>query len=117
MTRVLSLHEYDLRSGVEPSTFEAGLRRAEARGLFHLPGLRDHLFLRGLKGARRGGYAALWIYESREAWEGLWGPPESPLPRSRHPARWRVWEEEILAPFLTVDPHQVRFTAYEELFG
>ena len=75
MARIVSVHEYELRPGVEPADFERALGDAERRGLFELPGLCEQHFLRGLKGARRGAYAAVWIFESREAWEALWGPP------------------------------------------
>jgi hypothetical protein len=91
------------------------LRDAERRGLFDLPGPREHHFLRGLKGARRGAYAALWIFESREAWEKLWGPPDAPHPPSQYPEKWQVWENEILAPLLSQDPDTIRFTSYEEI--
>ena len=115
MTRVVSVHEYELRPGVSPADFERALGDAERRGLFDLPGLREHHFLRGLKGARRGGYAAIWIFDSREAWEKLWGPPGAPLPPSQYPQKWQVWENEILAPLLSQDPDKIRFTSYEEV--
>jgi len=115
VTRVVSVHEYELRPGVSPADFERALGDAERRGLFDLPGLREHHFLRGLKGARRGGYAAIWIFDSREAWEKLWGPPGAPLPPSQYPAKWQVWENEILAPLLCQDPDTIRFTSYEEI--
>ena len=91
------------------------LRDAEARDLFRLPGLVAHHFLRGLKGARGGQYTALWIYESREAWERLWGTPEHPRAPRDYPDAWTTWEEEFLAPFLDVHPDAIRYTAYEEL--
>lgn len=115
MTRVVSIHEYELRPGIDPADFERALSDAERRGLFELPGLREHHFLRGLKGARRGAYAALWIFESREAWEKLWGPLGAPHPPSQYPEKWQVWENEILAPLLSQDPDTIRFTSYQEL--
>ena len=114
MARVISLHEYELRPGVQAADFERALRDAEQRGLFDLPGLTEHCFLRGLKGARRDAYAALWVFESREAWERLWGRPEAPHPPSQYPAKWQVWEE-ILAPFLVQDPDTIRFTSYQAI--
>ena len=30
------------------------------------------------------------------------------------PDNWKVWEREILAPFLAEDPDAIRFTTYEE---
>jgi hypothetical protein len=73
MPRVISVHEYDLKPDVQEAAFENALHDAERRGLLELPGLTGHYFLRGLKGARRGAYTAIWIFESREAWERLWG--------------------------------------------
>ena len=81
MGRIVSIHEYNLKPGVNV------------------------------------GYAALWIYESREAWEHLWGTPEHPRPSQEYPDSWRVWEEEVLAPFLGDHPDRIRFTAYGELKG
>ena len=115
MTRIVSVHEYELRPGVEPADFERAVSDAERRGLFDLPGLCEHHFLRGLKGARRGCYAAVWIFESREAWERLWGPPDAPRPPSQYPQKWQAWENEILAPLLSQDPDTIRFTSYEEV--
>lgn len=115
MARIVSVHEYELKPGVEPAEFERAVRNAEQRGLFDLPSLNDHYFLRGLKGGRRGSYAAIWIFESREAWEKLWGPPGAPLPPSQYPLKWQVWEKEILAPLLSQDPDTIRFTSYQEV--
>jgi hypothetical protein len=115
VARVVSIHEYELRPGVRPADFERALGDAERRGLFDLPGLSEHYFLRGLKGARRGAYAAVWIFDSRAAWEALWGPPDAPRPPSQYPEKWRLWEREILAPFLTQDPDTIRFTSYQEI--
>jgi hypothetical protein len=110
MARIISIHEYDLKPGSNPAQFEQALRDAEARGLFDLPGLTAHHFVKGVKGARRNAYAAMWIYESREAWERLWGTPEEP----RAPEKWRIWEEE-LAPILSDHPDAITFTTYEDL--
>jgi hypothetical protein len=115
MARIISIHEYDLKPGSDAQQFEDLIRAAEARGLLQLPGLTAHYFVRGSKGARRGAYAAVWIYESREAWEQLWGTPEQPRSPQDYPENWKIWEEEILAPFLAQPPDAVRFTAYEEL--
>jgi hypothetical protein len=117
MGRIVSIHEYDLRPGIDVEEFERVLHDAEARGLFRLPGLVAHHFVKGAKGVRRGAYAALWIYETREAWERLWGTPEHPRSAREYPATWRVWEQEMLAPFLRDDPDAISFTAYEELTG
>src|SRR2546429_3952992 len=89
MVRMISIHEYDLRPGSSAERFEQAFRAAEARGLFELPGLTAHHFAKGVKGARQDAYAAVWIYESREAWERLWGTLERPLGRTEYPEKWR----------------------------
>jgi hypothetical protein len=115
MGQIFSIHEYDLKPGIEPAAFEAAIRRADSTGLLRLPGLVAHYFVKGLKGTRRGAYAAVWIYESREAWQRLWGAPESPRPPEDYPENWKIWETQILAPFLVEHPDVLRFTAYVEL--
>ena len=115
MARVISIHEYELRPSVQEAAFERALHDAESRGLFDLPGLIEHHFLRGMKGARRGAYTAIWIFESREAWEKLWGTVEAPRPAVDYPENWKIWETAILASFLTQDPDTIRFTSYEEI--
>ena len=115
MAHVISIHEYDLRPGIDPARFEQALHGAEARGLLKLPGLITHYFVKGTKGARAGAYAAVWIYESREAWEQIWGRPERPKAPDEYPENWKVWEETVLAPFLGQHPDQIRFTTYEVL--
>ena len=117
MARIISVHEYDLKPGSNPAQFEQALRDAEARGLFDLPGLVAHHVVKGVKGARRDAYAAVWIYESREAWERLWGTLEHPLERTEYPEKWRIWEEELLAPILSGHPDAIAFTAYEVVTG
>src|SRR5262245_18238863 len=89
MGRVVSIHEYELKPGTNIEQFEQVLRDAEARGLLQLPGLVAHYFVKGAKGVRRGGYAAVWIYESREAWEHIWGTPEHPRLPEEYPDTWR----------------------------
>ncbi len=117
MASVVSIHEYELKAGVDAGEFESAIQAAEARGLFKLPGLVSHHFIKGIKGTRQGRYAAVWIYESREAWQLLWGTPEQPRHFDEYPTNWRIWEEEVLASFLDRNPDKVSFTAYEELDG
>jgi len=112
---VISIHEYELKPGTRHEEFERAVRDAEHRGLFALPGLVGHHFLKGMKGARRDAYAMIWIFESRAAWEALWGAVEDPHPPTAYPAPWKVWENEVLAPFLAQDPDTIRFTSYAEL--
>jgi hypothetical protein len=115
MSRIVSIHEYELKLGADAELFERAIGDAEARGLLRLPGLTAHCFVRGLKGARSGRYAAIWTYESREAWERLWGPPGNPKRWHDYPESWRTWEAEVLAPFLAQHPDAIRYTAYEVL--
>ncbi len=115
MPRIISIHEYVLRDEVDAAAFEAALREARERGLFQLPGLERFHFLRGIRGDRRGRYAAVWVYESRDAWEALWGPVDAPATKADYPETWKVWEDEVLAPFLAGDPDRITFTSYQEL--
>jgi hypothetical protein len=114
MPKIISIHEYILTPEADKYQFEQALRTAQVRGLFHLPGLEAYHFLKGIKGARKGHYTAIWIYENREAWERLWGPVDHPRLKHEYPENWQIWEDEILAPFLTQDPDTITFTAYEE---
>jgi len=115
MPKVISVHEYELKPDVQDADFERAIQDAERRGLLDLPGLVGHHFLKGLKGARRGAYAAIWIFESREAWERLWGPVGAPCPAAEYPENWKIWENRILAPLLTQPPDTIRFTSYQEV--
>ena len=111
MARIISIHEYSLRSGVSGEDFEKAVETAVRRGLFRLPGLEAYHFLRGVKGHRKGEYAAVWIYRDREAWEELWGPPEHPVGKENYPEPWKIWEDEILAPLLDRDPDRIIYTS------
>jgi len=115
MARVVSIHEYQLKPDVDRIAFERAFRDADRRGLFALPGLVEYHFLKGLKGAQHDGYAVVWLYESREAWEMLWGSLECPVQPSEYPEKWKIWENEVLAPFLTQHADGIRFSSYEEL--
>jgi hypothetical protein len=116
MARIVSVHEYVLKPTVDEKSFDKAIQEAEKRGLFKLPGLLGYHILKGIKGSRRGCYAAIWVYKDRQAWERLWGSPEYPRERSDYPENWQVWEE-ILSSFLTDDPDEIQFTAYEECIG
>ncbi len=115
MPKVISIHEYVLKPGVTGQQFENALHVARERGLLQLPGLVDYHVIKGIKGGRKGHFTAIWIYESREAWEALWGSVEHPRTKHEYPANWQVWEDELLAPLLTQDPDTITFTSYEEL--
>ncbi len=114
MPKVISIHEYTLKPGVDEAQFERAIQKARDRGLLRLPGLVEYHFVKGIRGSRRGRYAAIWVYESKEAWENLWGPPDQPRREQDYPENWKVWENEVLAPFLDRDPDKIEFTAYEE---
>lgn len=104
-----------LKSEIDDEQFEQALGIAQERALFHLPGLADYHIVKGIKGSRKGCYTDIWIYESREAWEALWGPVDEPRNKHEYPANWQVWENELLAPLLSQEPDTITFTSYEEL--
>jgi hypothetical protein len=114
MATVISIHEYELKPGVLEDDFQQAIVMAENRGLFQLPGLVNHYMVKGIRGSRSNRYAAIWVYESRQAWERLWGSLENPLPKEEYPGKWKVWEDEFLAPLLSQAPDQINYTAYEE---
>lgn len=111
---MISVHEYELAPGTTREDFVEVVRTAEARGLFDIEGLRDHEFLLGVRGAGKGELAALWRWESRQAWEEVWGPVGDPKPPAEYPERWREWEA-LLGPLLSDDPDEIRFTSYRRL--
>lgn len=111
---MISVHEYDLAPGKTRDDFVEAVRSAEDRKLFEIEGLRDHEFLLGVRGAGAGKPAALWRWESRRAWEELWGPADDPKPPSEYPEKWTKWEA-LLEPILSEDPDEIRFTSYREL--
>lgn len=117
MPRIISVHEYELRPEVDPTNFEAAIQEAQAQQVPDLPGLETYYLLKGIKGARPQDYAAIWIYESRAAWEALWGPPDDPVEKKDYPENWKSWEDEVLAPYLHPDPDAIRFTSYRALSG
>ena len=79
MSKIISIHEYVLKPDADKKQFEKAIQKAKERGLLKLPGLVEYHFMKGIKGSRSGYYAAIWIYESREAWERIWGTPGFPL--------------------------------------
>ena len=115
MSRVVSVHEYRLRASAAEEAFEQAIQEARASDLLRLPGLVACHFIKGIRGNRKGHYAAIWVYESKEAWERLWGPVDRPKQKTEYPANWKRWEEEVLRPFLAEDPDEIKFTSYEEL--
>jgi len=113
MKKIISIHEYELKSGVTGKEFEGAFKTAEQEGLFNLPGLVNFYFLKGIKGKRRGHYAAVWVYRDRQAWEQLWGPVEKPVGKENYPVNWQRWENDILVNFIEGDPDKIFYTSYE----
>ncbi|MFQ5937497.1 MAG: hypothetical protein ACE5LB_13925 [Acidiferrobacterales bacterium] len=70
--------------------FEQAIRQAQARGLLALPGLLAYHLVNGVRGSRRDLYVAIWTYESKEAWERLWGPVDRPYGKDKYPATCEV---------------------------
>ena len=112
-TVIVSVHHYELTESATDQEFHDAVREAERRGLFDLPGLVEYRFLRGIKGTRENGYTALWTYESRQAWQNLWGPSEDPVSQDEYPDKWMRWEEELLAPLISGDPDDIDYTSYK----
>jgi hypothetical protein len=115
MTKIISIHEYTLKPEVSEAQLKDAIQHALDRHLLQLPGLVEVHFLYGIKGKHSGQFTALWIYESREAWEQLWGSPEQPRSKVDYPEIWKIWEDEILAPLLDRDPDQIDYTTYEAI--
>lgn len=115
---IVSLHHYELAESADPSDFHDAVDEARNRELFEaIPGLVDYHIGQGIKGTREGAFAAVWLYESREAWEDVWGPVDDPVAKAEYPEAWLVWEDELLAPVLTKDPDGIEYTSYECLDG
>ncbi|MGD2159379.1 MAG: hypothetical protein PVG32_21055 [Anaerolineales bacterium] len=115
MTPIISIHEYKLKPGVKGEDFEAAVQKAMDRNLLRLPGLVDSYLLKGIRGKRQGQYAAVWVYENKETWQALWGPLGQPIRKADYPENWKLWEDEVLAPFLDQDPDKISFTSYQTL--
>jgi hypothetical protein len=115
MGRIISIHEYELKANTIESDFERSIIEAKKQGILQLPGLVDYYFVKGIRGFRNKKYAAIWIFEHREAWENLWGPVDHPRKKKDYPENWKIWEEKILTPYLICDPDKIVFTSYEEI--
>jgi hypothetical protein len=110
---IISIHHYELAESVTDQEFHDAVCKAEQRGLFDLPGLVEYQFLQGIKGTRKEGHTALWTYESRQAWQALWGPSEDPVSQDEYPDKWQRWEENLLAPLIPGNPDNIDHTSYE----
>jgi hypothetical protein len=112
MPKVISIHQYSLKPGTDAQLFENAYRQAKANGLFNLPGLVECYLVKGIRGERRGEYAAIWIYESQGTWEHTWGVVGAPVSPTDYPPGWVTWENEILSQFLEEHPDKICFTSY-----
>lgn len=111
---VVSVHHYELAETADPSEFHEAVSEAVDRGLFeNIPGLVDYRIGRGIRGARAGEFAAVWIYESKEAWTAVWGPIGEPVAKTDYPDPWLTWEDELLDPILAEDPDTIEYTSHE----
>ena len=115
MSRIVSIHEYILKPNVDGDQFERAIKGAKDKRLLDLPGLVSITFVKGIRGERLNHYAAIWIYESEDAWANLWGSVDQPLNKKDYPKNWQIWEDQILAPFLDQVPDRITFTAYKEV--
>lgn len=113
MKQIVCVHEYVLKSGVSGKDFELAIKTAELESLFNLPGLENHYFVRGVKGNRKGQYAAVWVYRNRQVWEKLWGRPDKPVGKDNYPETWKRWENDILARLIEGEPDKIVYTSYE----
>jgi hypothetical protein len=115
---ITSIHHYELAESADPSDFRDAVEEAVRRELFaSIPGLVDYRFVRGIKGDRTGKFAAVWTYESLEAWSDVWGPVDDPVPKAEYPDEWLSWEDELLEPIPADDPDDIQFTSYEVVAG
>jgi len=71
MGRIISIHEYDLKPGLTSSSLSKPCATLK-HGVAPAPRARGSLFCQRGERCPPRAYAALWIYESREAWERLW---------------------------------------------
>lgn len=111
---VVSVHHYELAKSAAPSDFREAVSEAVDRGLFdEVPGLIEYRIGRGIRGARTGEFAAVWVYESEAAWTEVWGPVGDPVAKTEYPDPWLTWEEELLTPVLADDPDAIEYTSYE----
>lgn len=109
MSRIYAIHEYELKRGVMSNEFESAIVNKLAN--LHMTGLVSKHLLRGYKGERKGKYAVLWIFESQEALEKLFGTETRPLPE---PPDF-VGYENFIAKYIDREPMQITFTDYCEV--
>ena len=114
MPRVVAVHELELRRDADRAEFERVVRREIAGLGRHMPGLVERRFLIGYKAARKGEYAMLWVFETADALEALFGTESDPRPG---PEAFRRYEAAI-GPYLAAPrPDLIRYTDYLEIDG
>ncbi|TAK23892.1 MAG: hypothetical protein EPO26_07420 [Chloroflexota bacterium] len=114
MARIIGVHELDLKPDADRAVFESVVRREIAELGLAMPGLVERRFLIGVKEARKGQHAMLWVFESQAAHEALFGTESEPLPGPEAFLRY----EAAIAPFLAApSPDRIRFTDYLEIDG
>jgi hypothetical protein len=108
MPKVFGYHEFDLREGADEKEFEEDISKSIAE--IKLPGLIDKFFVKGVRGKRRGKYAVIWVFESLEAIESLWGTEDDPKPG---PDIFLDYEEKVLGPYIDRPAQQIVWSDYE----
>ena len=104
---VYSLHEHELRAGVDVAQYEREV--AEAIAQIKIAGLLHAYHLKGFKGEREGRYGVLWVFASKEAIAENFGTLDNP----KWPEAWLHYENDVLAKFLDRHPDTVDFTDYK----
>lgn len=110
---VISVHLYSLRAGTKLEQLRETAQLAAEQGLFELPGLSNWWFGEHMKGGLPGQASSFWVYESRAAWEALWGTLENPVPPAAYPELWVTWEQEYLGPLLDRPADAITFGSYQ----
>ena len=103
---VFSLHEHELRPGVDIDQYEQEVAAAISK--IKIDGLLNAYHLRGFKGGREARYAVLWIFASVEVIVAHFGSLDAP----KWPPAWLHYENGVLAKFLDRHPDTINFTDY-----
>jgi heme-degrading monooxygenase HmoA len=88
--RIFAIHEYELRGNIDDEEFESVLKSTLLSPELDMPGPESRHLLKGYKGEREGKYLVLWIFESQEALEELFGTQDRP---KRGPANFVQFED------------------------
>jgi hypothetical protein len=41
------------------------------------------------------------------------GPIDKPIKKTDYPENYKIWENEVLFPYLDQDPDKIKFTSYQ----